>query len=391
MKKYKQFLIILIIIMIIPFIIKTFEKKHKVKYKINNYNIEESFYINKKDHIYDFYISNKKEKYSYTLIENINKRKKVIKEIKLYKSNNITCIMPIYKKDISKNIYCRENNKQVSNYYLKNNKDFNKILNKVKKYNIKKPTSSNDKIEYKKLKVFQKNIMNNYSYIIWNYKGIYILRNDELKYQKLIDYDLYDNIMSTITSRYYVLFENSNVMGIENIHYYDLKKDKYNIFKLKKKISKNSYINGVIDDLIYVTDNDKKIEYTINIKKKKIEVVGKDEEYIKYSNGKKEILNKSDFFMNNQLFNNEIINEEIIEGNNKYKKQDNKIYKTINKKNIILLFELDNIKSWYVYNRDIILIKDDELYTYNDETGLRKIVEYNELKYNDDKLTELWK
>jgi len=377
--------------MIIPFILKTFEKQHKVKYKIKNYNIDESFYMNNKKHNYDFFISNKNKKYSYTLTENINKRKKIIKDIKDYKSNNISCIIPIYKKSIDYNIYCLEDNKQVSNYYLKDNKDFNKILNKVKKYNIKISSPSNNFVKYKKIKVFQKNIMKDYTYLVWDYKGIYIIKNNELKYQKFISYDLYDNIMSIVTNRYYVLFENSDVMGIDKIHYYDLKKDKYKVFKLKKKISKNSYINGVINDLIYVTDKDKKIEYTINIKRKKIEVVGKDEEFIQYSNGKKNLLNKSDFFMKKQIFNNELVNNKIKEMNNEYSKNDNIIYKRINNKNKILLFELSNIKKWYIYDSNILLIKEDELYIYNSDTGLKKILEYNELKYNEENLVQLWK
>ena len=398
MKKNKYFLIILFIIMIIPFISKTLEKNHKSSYKKNNYNINESFYIRNKKHYYDFIISNKKEKYTYTIEENINKRKKVIKEIKKYKSNNITCVLPIYKKRINLNTYCLEDNKQVSNYYLKDNKDYKKIVSKLKKYKIEIPYSNDDNTDYKKIKVYQKNIMDNYAFIIWDYKGIYILKNNELKYQKFLNNDLYENIMSTVNSRYYVLFDNSNVMGIEKIHYYDLINNKYNSFKLEKRISKDSYINGVVDDLIYVTDNSKKIEYALNIKKKKIEVVGKDEEYIKYSNNKKEVLNKSDFFMKKQLFNNELLDNKKIsnspfikEYNYNYFIDNNRMFNKLNNENNVLLFGLNDIKKWYVYEKDILLISNDELYLYNDKTGLRKIIEYNELKYNDDNLALFWK
>ena len=84
-------------------------------------------------------------------------------------------------------------------------------------------------------------------------------------------------------------------------------------------------------------------------------------------------------------------NNTIKENNNKYINKDNKIYRIINNENKVLLFELDNIKKWYVYDKDILLIKDDEAYLYNDETGLRIIVEYNELNYNNQELIHLWK
>ena len=386
--------------MIIPILIKTFQKKHNVEYKVGKYNINEKFYIEEKSHNYEFKITNKKETYSFILNSNVNKRKKIIKDIKIYKKNNIKCIIPIYVKDISKDIYCLENNNQVSNYYLKDNDNFKSIIEDTKKYKVNLPSDSEKYKEFKKIKVYQNNINDNTAYIIWNYKGIYILKNNELKQQKFLNYDLYDNIMSTTTSNYFVLFENSNVMGIERIHYYDIKNDKYNIFKLKDKISKDSYINGVYDDLIYVTDNKKKIQYTINVKKEKIEEVGKEElGYTKYTNKKKEEMNKSDFFMKEQLFDNEKIENKKITNSKDLVKEDqiyyyldnNKFYKNINGYNSILLFELDNIKDWKINNKDLIIFVDDLVYIYNDELGLRKIIEYNELNYNYKNIVKYWK
>ena len=56
-----------------------------------------------------------------------------------------------------------------------------------------------------------------------------------------------------------------------------------------------------------------------------------------------------------------------------------------------LLFEIDNINDWKVYDRDIILIKDGIVYLYNDKTGLVKILSSNELKYNYKDIVKIWK
>ena len=400
MKKYKIYLIIVIIIMLIPIIIKTFTKSHSVKYKVNDYTINERFYIEEDSHKYEFKISNKNQVYSYILEEKINKRKKVIKEIKEFNKGNLKCIVPIYKKTINKDIYCLENNKQVSKYSLLKNDNFKIIIKKAKKYNIELPTSSTKSKEFKKIKVYQKNIDNNEVYILWSYKGINIIKNNDLKYIKFLDYDLYDNIMSTTTSRYFVLFENSDVMGIENIHYYDIKKDKYKIYKLKEKLSKDSYINGVYDDLIYVTDKKKKIQYAINIRKEEINVVGNEElNYIKYIYNKKELLNKSDFFMKEQCFTNERIkNKKITKSSDLIKDkqiyyylEDNKFYKNINGYNDTYLFEKKDIKDWNISYNNIIINIDDAIYKYHDRTGLRKILKYNELNYNYKNIVKYWK
>lgn len=158
-------------------------------------------------------------------------------------------------KKIQNNIYCTYKNKAVSNNILLDNEDFKKILNKAK-IKINKPKDS--KINYKNLTIFKENISDNYKYIIWDYKGIYIISKNKQIYQKILNKDLYDNIMSTVVDKYFVLFDNTSVNGIETIYYYDLVKNKLKSFKLEDKISKDSYINGVFNNLIYITDKKEK-------------------------------------------------------------------------------------------------------------------------------------
>ena len=65
----------------------------------------------------------------------------------------------------------------------------------------------------------------------------------------------------------------------------------------------------------------------------------------------------------------------------KYYQEDNKIYKKLGD-NTILLLELEDIKEWYIENNEVIILQEDTIYSYNDQNGLRKIVENSELKYN---------
>lgn len=396
MKVLKKILIILVLIVLIFNIYKLFIKEHKVSYKIDKYNIEEHFYI-KNNHYYDMKISNKKETYIYTLNENLSKRKKIIKNIKTYKSNNLVCIVPTYKKNIEKEIYCNLDNQQVSNSYLNNHDDFKKILKKAK---IKLKEENNIKTTYKKVKAYKKNIATNI-YFIWDYKGIYIIDKDNIKYRKILKYDLYENVLTTTVDKYFVLFDNHSVNGIEDVYYYDVSKDKLKSFKLKNKLSKASYINGVIKDLIFITDTKKKKEYTVDIRRRKIKEIDEEQtKYIVYNNGQKQELSKSDYFMKEQIFsNNKIINEKISreeqikEDNYYYFIEENKMYRTRedSKNKKVLLFELDNISDWIVKDKEIFLIREDTIYSYTDKLGLRKVVESNELKYNYKNIYEIMK
>ena len=392
----KLLIFILIMIFIVCNVYKIFIKERYTTYKIDNYSIEEHYYLTDY-HYYDIVIKNKNNKYVYTLKQNFHKKNKIIKNINTYKSNDVVCIIPEYKKEIQNEIYCNKNNQQASNYYLLKNKDFKQIINKAKKYNIILPSNSDTKYKYKQINTYRKNIEDNTKYILWNYKGIYIASNSDTKYVQFFDYDLYDNIMSTVVGDYYVLFENSSVKGIEKIYYYNLKKEKLKIYKPKEIISKDSYINGVVDNYIYVTDKRNKKQYKINIKQEKIEEIDNNQtNYIVYENGKIRSLNKSDFFIENQLYDNKLKKTDSIEsrkeGNYYYYLDNNTMYKSLkNSKNKEVLFSLEGIVDWYLNRSEIVLISSNTLYSYNDIQGLRKIITSNELIYNYKNIYKEWK
>ena len=206
--------------------------------------------------------------------------------------------------------------------------------------------------------------------------------------------------MATIVNKYYVIFDNRSVNGIEKIYYYDIEKAKLKEFKPQKKISKTSYINGVYNNDIYVTDTKEKKQYKINVKKEKVEEISINNEYYLYRNNKEIILDKTSFFQDNQYFTNYKVESNKIESldikediNYYYYKKDNKFYSQIKGKkyNSKYLFELSNIDIWLVIDGNIILISDGILYNYSDSEGLMKIVESNELKYNYENIYNYWK
>ena len=366
---------------------------YEVTYNINNYSILEKY-----DDYYQFVIkSGDGGIYFFDLLQKFS-NKRMISDIKLMSGNNLVCINPIYKNHKNDDIYCLLDNLYVSNYYLlKNgNKDFLSIIKKnnisVDKYN----ESSLSK-DYKNIKVYQKNIADNNIFIIWNYNGFYVLNNKKLSYKKIIDYDLYDNVMSTISGNYFVLFNNNSVNGIDKLYYYNFKDDKVRTFKINVLINKDSYINGVYNNIIYVTDRKAKKQFAIDIYKKSINLVGSEDlKYIGYDNDKKLLLDKNVFFKSDYIFSNKkIVSNDITSSDNlvKYGKyyyffEGNKFYKSLNnyKK---LLFELDNIKYFYIYNDNIVVVADKSLYLYND-SGLKKILDSNELKYNYDNICKIW-
>lgn len=388
-KQIKLLVLLIFIILLIPFIRKIFIKEYNIIYEKNNFIINEIYKYENKEHKFEINIKNKEYEITYLLNEDFNKNNEIIKDIKLYQEKDINCILPIYTKNIENKLYCVKDNKQVSNYYLNKNKDYNNILKQVKKYKIKKLESNNKTTKYKNLKIYKNNLKEEDLFTIWDYKGINIIEKNNNKYVKILDYDLYDEIKTIIYDKYFVLFENSHVDGIENIYYYDFKKDKLKLYNPEIIISKDFYINGVVNNLIYVTDNKTKKEYTINLIKKEIEQISKANEYITYKDNKFISLTKSDYFMEKQIFSNNktkdksISKEDHIKENNIYYYiEDNKFIRKIEDRNSEILFELENIKDWKIINGKILLISEDILYIYDDNRGLVPIVQSNELNYN---------
>ncbi len=389
-KKIKIILIGVLIIIILIQVRKMFITEYQIGYSINNYLVKEKYYKKKYDY-YDFVISNKKNNYLFTISYNFHKNKRIIKEIRTFKSNQLVCILPLYKKKIDNNmIYCNYKGEIVSTSYLEesNNKNYQKIKKEIKKYDVLLPTSDDYNEEYKKVDIYKRNLLNNHVYYIWDYKGLIVIDSATNKYHKILEEDLYDNVIATTVNHYYVLFLNNSVRGIDSIYYYDYKKNKVRVMKIKRLLSSDIYINGVVDNLIYVTDKRNKKEYSIDIKKEKIkEVDAEQTKYIVYKNGEVSNLSKSDFLMNEQYFSgfSTISGREVWEtGNVFYYQVGDCIYRVYkSKKNKpILLLKLDNIDAWEVKEGEIILLKDDTLYSYTDSVGLRKIIKTNELKYN---------
>ena len=391
-------MIAITLLLFVLLILNLTKKEHEIKYVVDKYEVEEKF---DKNH-YILKINKDKNTYVYVLNNTMNKRKKIIKNITEIESNDLKCIIPKYKKKLDSKLYCYLDGKQVTTDYLTEteNVDFEEMKSKLKKNNIKLSNPKEKQKTYKSINIFQKSFSENEKIILWDYKGIYVIGSDSTNYQKILKKDLYDNLMSTVVDKYYVLFENTSVNGIENIYYYDLKKDSLKSFKLKTKLSKKSYINGVIGNLIYITDKEKKKEYTLDIRKEKLTEIDKNQtEYIVYKNNKKEVLNKSDFLMEEQYFDDYLVENENIEcdelkeeGNYYYYIKNGDFYKVLKgyEDYPTLLFHSFDVKEWFVLNGKIYLTKQDMIYTYIEDKGLQKKIQYNELRYNYKKIYKVW-
>lgn len=386
------------------------------EYEIGNYSVVEKLRINQKEKSYDFIVTNKdKDTFIFDITETSSRKKKIIKDIKSYKENNLKCIYPIYKNKFVTDVRCLYDGKQVSYSYLKqiNNKDIDKIIEKVKKdgFNNPKWSEKDEKAEWvgtgsRKVKVYQESLIDDYSFLVWRYKGLYVLNSKEMEVYDFLDNDQYDNVYSYLVSNYYVVAVIDSDSGrIEEIVCFDVEKRETKTIKFKEKTSIKYYFNGVIEDKLYVTDVGSKKQYIIDPKKRKIEVLeAAKEQFISYKNGQKiavepNILLEEEVYFGlkveleelNKIYDDIVEVKEILEYY--YFRTENAIYR-VNKNNLEkaeLLFSFDDISEWVVVGKDMLVVVSDKVYFYNDEVGLSLILENSELKYNYKNICTFWK
>ena len=398
------FLLLLFLQLIITLLTKEYINKYSLKTKENTFLINEHFH----DKRYDIIITDRNKKnYIFTILYNYNKQKNIIKDIKYFKDRNLTCIYPILKKSYSSDLYCLYNKKQVSISFLSTLDDENiqEFLKKIskKKLAISLPSKENPKEKFSKISIYKNNILTDYTYLLWNYKGLYIINSKKTINEKLLSKDKYENTLATLLDNYYIYIDTTK-KNYKEINYYDLKKYKNYTYKIKDySLSKRLYFNGIYNHELYLTDLDTKKEYKFNPKKKKFLQINELDSYYVVKGNKLVTITKSKFFEKEIYFNDSIKNKEIIKlydtneikysNNYYYFKVQNKIYKALknHEESAILLFELPSIKEWNIKGDDLTVISDDTFYLYNEKVGLRKLVESNELRYNYKNICHIWK
>lgn len=410
MKKYiKISIIIIIILIIVELVINAFTNKKSSTYNIfdsnKRYKIEQNYKKIANNNIFSFTVKLKKDTYNFSYNKNFSKKTQIIKNIKYYKKNNLECILPKYSDNSISDLYCLLDKKQVSYSYLEqtNNKDLKDIVKQIKNKKLNKLHSDNSLlVKYKNISYYKNNIDKNITYSIWYYKGLYSINNDNGKYQKILKKDKYENTLSMLVDKYYIVFNTDNMnhkLFYKELFIYDIEDNKLSTIKLNKELSIDTYINGVYDNKLYITDVDALVQYSINPKNKKVEEIGSLDNGFYTVNNNNLVPGK----LKNNIFSTTITNNNIgklYKTNSIYKSlnsyyfiSDDGFYQIINNdyKNPIKLFNFPSIKEVKIKDGYISFIVDDTIYLYSDGVGLRPVIKDSELKYNYKNIYDFWK
>lgn len=413
--KIKNIMLLVVIVIMIIYIIKNliiiFNNGHDVKYKIdkknNVFSIREVYTQNRKNEKNNYYftITINDTKFVFQTYKNFSRKKKIIKEIKYFKEDDYECILPILRNDeLISDVVCKYKDKYFHYNTIKgNNLELDKFVQKIDEYNInndlEKIASLNEVTVYSKL-------LDNHYLFIQNYKGIYTINKNNkniIQDNKLFHQDVYKGIVSALCGKYFMIADYNKVYDFNEINVIDITNNKKSTVISNSSISLDSYIQGVVDDDIYLIDRSNKKQYKINIKNNKVLEIGNIKNNIKiYEKDKfvsKNIYNalNEELYFNYYRVSNKLNDIEYYRvdkvGNNlsgyyyMYEKKNNLYY--VYRSNVqdtsyrIFLFNTDNIDN-IIYSDDYIYYKDDVyIKYYHDETGEQTVIKNSELEFNN--------
>ena len=398
-KLWRIFISLLIFYLGLEFVINKICAGHHLVYNVKDGKqkiVIEETYKKINHNRYDFVFTVNKVKFYQSFFKNLNNRNYMVNQVEYISDDNYQCIYPIYKdKKIKSNLICYD-----GKYYYPYSSIVGKsdVIDKfMDKYQVEPSENKTQGIT-----VYYNNLIPKHKLFLENYKGIYTINDDgQVSNTTLFTKDVYTKNISGFTDDYYFVANYENEYATNQLIYLSLNNMKQKVLKKKEAISFDSFVEGVIDNEIYLLDKSNKQQYKINLSSEKIELIGDENKKLSiYINGKWQKQNyylveqDSHYFSPYEVTNtiDGIEYEKVDHIKNRkydfyymYKKDKNGYHmfrKDKSNNQITSLFDVDNINQIYYQDNGFYFKHNDTIYYYDDMVGLNKIITYSELKYN---------
>lgn len=380
----------------IQFAFYWFSDGQEYEYKINKddyvFNIKEISNFENNSYLYEIMVN--ETNFSFQIFNNYNKSFKVLTDIYYYKNEKYECILPIFKGNKTfTDVMCMNDNHLVY-YHNLNDQGLDDFVNSISLYDKNKFIDSTESETKENINIYTKNLIDNHFIGITNYKGLYNINNkfDSIIHNiSLFKKDIYNQKLGIFVDSYYVVADYNEEHSFNKINVINMVTLKSSTIVSDKAISTDSYIQGVVDNKIYLYDKDNNIQYEIDPAKQTIIKLSNE---IKYYDGtwttmtvkeakeeKKFVVNKVDYENNDYIKIDQVDSYYYL-----YKKNGNKYdcYR-INKQNqlgLIYLFSTQSIYSINYVDNYVYFIEDNKVKVFNDTFGIKNILDYKELEFN---------
>ena len=395
-------IVVLLIYFLIVLCVHFLSKGYTNTYIIDKHEVTEIYTKNEQHEHNNYYVEIEANNiwYNFQFYREFKDNNKIVKDILFY-DGDYKCLLPILSDDVHVDFQCYKD-KEYYNYQDIKGKDskLDKYISKLskEKYNEEMfKDNKKDSSKYGKITYYKNNLPDGYILSFTDLKGVVSLNNKKIVSNEIFDNDSYSRELSAFYDYYYVSADYNAKQNFSEVYVLNMLTGKKKILKTPDYISFDSYIQGVVDGCVYLYDINNEKQYKINIKESLVTEVGNAKKEIRYYNNGWTTI--SSIRANNKvLFKIKetkttdyyylIKDGEELSGFYYYFYENENGYslyrvnvqdKSIRK----YLFDVKNIND-VVFYEDYIFFKDDNaIKSYSDYTGIKTIVVYNELEYND--------
>ena len=391
---FKTLIIFTLIFFALKFILFLFDKGHEITYNIGNFKVKEELET-KENNSYYFELIHEKFKMNFRIFKNYNKAEKVINKIEYKKIDGYQCILPIFKNgQLLTDVMCLKDNDVTYAHNLDNKKikDYLKTLKKYG-YNLDNYKDQADDIKLSNTQtIYEDNFLENHYIAMETYKGLNLFNGKESNV-KIFENDVYTKPISYFTGKYYIVADYTDEYTFKIFHVINIINGNKIDIRSYDDSSFDSYIEGDVNDDIYLFDKDASKQYKISIKNESVELFH-DKNNLQTYNGKWQDMSLTEA-LNGKTFNNYYTND--IKGYDKvdkvgkyyymYKKENDyyNVYQADikNKKQKTYLFKTTDLNS-VIYLEDAIYYLNGSTFYYHYNYGERKVITNTELEFNKD-------
>jgi len=406
-KKLKRVIFFVIVLMLL-----FFTYQFVVLFFTHGYQTE---YIVQSSQNKDFAIKEEYNKDYYLLNININnlefpfyfndikiREKKIVSDILYHEFGDNFCIYPVLKEKKKGYVLCSIDG-NITTSTASHRDEVSHFLTFLSEqgHNNVLSSDSEQHVSLDHLQVYKENLYPNHYLNVYHYKGLYLINKDSIVNRSILGKDAYDNPLGTLAGKYYFLPDYEQTLQFGAAYIYNVESQVVRDLKMRDDISYDSYVNGVIDNKVYITDRKAKVQYEFNLANSKVEIIGNLDLGGQYYNGTSfENLPMYEFLSYDLYFESRIPSEIVMLPVKSFKKTSfGYLYESTNHqvcvlyknatKPVVLIDEanMDNVilLGDYVYYR-----VEDMIYSYHLISGVRKVLYNPELKYNHNNIFSVY-
>ena len=408
MKNSIKYIIVFIILLVgYQILFNILKSEHKITYNIydndTEYEIDENYIRNNEYEIYYIDVNSDGYHYIFTVNNTFNKKKNVVKGVKLFSNNDINCMVIKMVDNSYSEPMCIKDDLLHSYYSVKEELDMKKQLKKYEKQyksTLDEANGINPIVGRDKININSDYLDDNEYIVVYNLKKLIIFNKEYVDTVVFGTVDNYYNKYGVMIGKYYIVPSILEKPDINSFIIQNVKKRLTdNITLAGTAISKQSYNNGVYKNELYITDKSNLKQYKLNPIRMTFEEVTKDEKALLIKKGKEEevsiynLIDDDVYFTEAKNKTYKDIDYDELYPNDifAYYYKDGAFYKVYEEyKDIpILLFEVNDPKNIIVRKDNIYFIEGSKLYKYNNN-GLNELIDYKEFEFNYENIFDVY-